>query len=494
MVGAWLYRQTCRLAANRVRGEVRRKRREEEFVERKGSENVDGAMMAEIDGALGQLTELERELVICRYVEERDYAEMGRRFGVSGEAVRKKVGRAVEKLRIVLEKRGVGVSTSALAVALVGLGGTKASGAIVANVTGVALKEGVVAGSGMFSLVGILAGAMGVSVVMGGVRLMDVGEVVLEVPVVDSRRAVQSQGRVLGRVRETIRGEGGRLSDEEIWESLEELDREPMTMVTDLLLEEVVKSIDAGRYFEFIDTADSRISVRTKERLCFALIDLAVEKNPVEILEGVFERDLFEVKNPNRRFFNAMGVAIIESWFGQDHAAASEWMVQNWERFEAMGEEGSLTESRTTRRREAEGGAVINDSWVDVVARASARAIYKSEGFLGVENFAGNFDDEVAATMWRVIFLRSGGGLEKEEFYPVASAEYLATLPDYEPFGSVKDLAWLKWYGWWTSDLENERGGVTKGEYLKALPVHLASDFKKSCLDEVVRDAKGGIK
>ena len=30
-VGPWLYRQTCRLSANRVRGEVRRRKREEGF-------------------------------------------------------------------------------------------------------------------------------------------------------------------------------------------------------------------------------------------------------------------------------------------------------------------------------------------------------------------------------------------------------------------------------------------------------------------------------
>ncbi len=146
VVSAWLYRQTCRLAANRVRGEVRRKRREEEFVGIGETENMNGNMMlAEIDEALEQLTEKERELVIFRYVEERDYAEIASRFGMSAEAVRKKVGRAVEKLRVLLAKRGVSVSASALALALVGLSGPKFSAAVVARVTGVALKEGVVA-------------------------------------------------------------------------------------------------------------------------------------------------------------------------------------------------------------------------------------------------------------------------------------------------------------------------------------------------------------
>lgn len=143
VVSAWLYRQTCRLASNRVRGEVRRRRLEEEFVEMSEQGNPNGNfMMEEIDGALGKLTEKERELVICRYVEERDFVDIGRRFGMSGEAVRKKVARAVEKLRGVLERRGVGVSAGALAVALLGLSGPKASAAAVASVTGAGGVEG----------------------------------------------------------------------------------------------------------------------------------------------------------------------------------------------------------------------------------------------------------------------------------------------------------------------------------------------------------------
>jgi hypothetical protein len=491
VVSAWLYRQTCRLAANRVRGEVRRKRREEEFGAVTETENGT-MMMEEIDEALGQLTEQERGLVICRYVEERDYAEMGRRFGVSVEAVRKKVGRAVEKLRVVLAKRGVGVSASALTVGLVGLGGARASAGLVMSVSGAAVQKGVVSGSGMFSLVGILAGALGVSVVMGGVRMME-GEEAAVSSVMESGRVLRNGESVLTRIRNT--GAAGRsLSDEEIWENLVMLDGEPMTVVTDLLVEEVLRSVPGERFFEFIDEADKRVSVKMKERLCYSLLEKAVETAPIGTVEGILEKGVFEMRNPKLGYSSYLGVHAVVNLFSHDLEAASAWVIENWWRFEEMGEEGSVTESRTTRRRQLEGGFSPNDMWVDVVGRATARAVYHVEGFQGVEAFAKNFDDEMAATMWRNLMCRSGVGLKEGEFYPVQHAEYLATLPDHEPFGGMKELAWLTWYERWGSDLKSREEKVTKEEYMSALPGHSAADFKKSCLDEVHRIEKRGEK
>jgi len=216
VLSAWLYRQTCRVAANRVRGEVRRREREAKFEEMKETGEMNkNEVMEEIDEALGKLSEGERELVICRYVEERDYAEMGERFGMSGEAVRKKVGRAVEKLRVVLASRDVGVSASGLAVMLVGLRGSRASAALVAQVSGVAVKKGVAAGAGMFSMGGILAGALGVSLAVGGVRMME-GEMVKVPPVAESGRSLRGgEGNVM-RIK-NARVEGRSPSDEEIW-------------------------------------------------------------------------------------------------------------------------------------------------------------------------------------------------------------------------------------------------------------------------------------
>ena len=156
-VGPWLYRQTCRKAANRVRGEARRRSREGAYGAMGASgESTSGRVLEEIDDVLSSLKKSEQELVICRYVEERDYAEIGKRFGFTSEAARKRIARAVEKMRKVLEKRGVTVSTSALAVMLVGMSGSKASAVTIAEVSRVALNKGVMGGAGALSIGGIL--------------------------------------------------------------------------------------------------------------------------------------------------------------------------------------------------------------------------------------------------------------------------------------------------------------------------------------------------
>lgn len=452
-------------------------------------------VMGEIDEALGELTEGERELVVCRYVGERDYAEMGRRFGVSGEAVRKKVGRAVEKLRVVLERRGVGVSASGLAVMLVGLSGSRASAALVAQVSGVAVKKGVVVGGGMFSMAGILAGAMGVSVVMGGVRMMEGKEEVERVPVAESERTTGSRG---GSVFKQIRngGASGRvLTDVEIWANLDALDGEPMTMVTELLLEEVLKSIPAVRVLEFIDEADERVSVKMKERLCFALMERAVEGNPGEAVESLLERGLFRMKNPDFRSSTELGYQGVMLWAGIELTAASEWVVKNWERLEGLGEARSITPAMySKRRRENRGLGEVQErarTFADQIGQGIGNQHFRSKGFGGVKNFVENFDEETAVMIWKPIFFyaRSVSG---SELYPVEFTEYLVTFPDREPYGELKEVSWMQWYGSWERQFKNGGGKVTKREYLEALPAHLAADFEKSCLDDIHRVGEGG--
>ena len=56
-LSGWLYRQTCRLAGNKVRGEVRRRAREEKFGAAKESGDLNrNEVMEEIDEAYGELS------------------------------------------------------------------------------------------------------------------------------------------------------------------------------------------------------------------------------------------------------------------------------------------------------------------------------------------------------------------------------------------------------------------------------------------------------
>jgi hypothetical protein len=104
-----------------------------------------------LDDLVGELADGDREAVLLRYFENRPLAEVGARLRLSEEGARSRVDRAVVKLRILLERRGVKSSGAALGLAL----GQQAAGAapagLAASVTGAALS-GVAAGAGATGL------------------------------------------------------------------------------------------------------------------------------------------------------------------------------------------------------------------------------------------------------------------------------------------------------------------------------------------------------
>ena len=71
-----------------------------------------------IDEALNESGEADREAIVLRYFESYEFALVGAALGVSENAARMRVDRALDKLRAVLQKRGVAASAAALAGAL----------------------------------------------------------------------------------------------------------------------------------------------------------------------------------------------------------------------------------------------------------------------------------------------------------------------------------------------------------------------------------------
>lgn len=119
----WLY-QTARLtSATFLRSELRRQRREQEaFMQSPlplSTREAPWEQLAPLlDDALGRLGESERNALLLRYFEERSVPEVALALGLKEPAARKRLVRALEKLRTLFAKRGLAVSTSALAAAL----------------------------------------------------------------------------------------------------------------------------------------------------------------------------------------------------------------------------------------------------------------------------------------------------------------------------------------------------------------------------------------
>lgn len=486
-LSAWLYRQTCRIASNRVRTEVRRRKREEVFeVKRESRKSNEREVIEEIDHALGELSKSEAELVICRYVEEQDYADIGNRLGTSGEAARKKTGRAVEKLRLILERRGLGVSTSALGVILLGLSGPKASANTVALITNNALVKGAGTNAGLFSVGGILAGAMSVSVVMGGARIMET-PVAGSQPIADAQRSTRpSSQSTLDRLQADGRPQGN-LSEEEIWKYLIELDQEPKSEATNLMVQKVLQSVSDDRLMSFMGAANRHVSVVMVERIAYPLATRATEIAPRETIEELLDKDMFTLKDPRVNYSGRLGPKLVMAWSDTSLDEASTWLTRNWETLQGFKVGSSTPVNDFTSRRATERR---NYSMADNLGRAMAFKIYHSRGLEEAKQFIDPFDDNTKVALWKGIFTRNHPRLQAGDLYPAKLAEFLVTFPDEEPFGEMKEVTWLSWMK--ASDLTSNSWAdrnTDKKKYHQALPPGFAADFKKSCLDEI---PKGG--
>lgn len=72
----------------------------------------------QLDDALGELSDGDRDALILRYFENRSAREIGETLGISVEAAQKRVNRAVERLRASLAKRGVTAGAAGLATTI----------------------------------------------------------------------------------------------------------------------------------------------------------------------------------------------------------------------------------------------------------------------------------------------------------------------------------------------------------------------------------------
>ncbi len=121
ILSAWLYHVTHRTAIDVVRRESRRQLREQIATEMNAMNGTtDDWTQIEplLDEAMHALDETDRAAVLLRYFENRTLREVGEKFGASEDAARKRVSRAVDRLREFFAKRGVTVGANGLAVVI----------------------------------------------------------------------------------------------------------------------------------------------------------------------------------------------------------------------------------------------------------------------------------------------------------------------------------------------------------------------------------------
>ena len=117
VVGGWLYNTTRHLAMHAVRTEERRRQREQAAVAMQPMQTADDTsrILEELEPAMTELDENERDALVLRYFEDRSLREVGLELGISEDAARMRVNRALEKPRTVFANQGITVTSVLLA-------------------------------------------------------------------------------------------------------------------------------------------------------------------------------------------------------------------------------------------------------------------------------------------------------------------------------------------------------------------------------------------
>jgi RNA polymerase sigma factor (sigma-70 family) len=152
ILASWLFRTTRFAASRALRSETRRKIREQEAFQMQELSNPDETwrvIAPVLDEALDDLSESDRNAVLLRFMGDKNLRETGLTLGISEDAAKKRVARALEKLRAFFQRRGFIMSAVVLAGALseqlvgaapAGLASSVTSAAI--NVRGAGLQTG----------------------------------------------------------------------------------------------------------------------------------------------------------------------------------------------------------------------------------------------------------------------------------------------------------------------------------------------------------------
>ena len=151
ILSGWLYQTTRLTAANFLRTEIRRVRREQEAYMQSLANETEPELWPQmaplLEDAMGQLGEKDRNAIALRFFEGKSFQEIGAAFGASENAAKKRVAHALEKLHRYFSKHGVSSTTAVIAGAISANSAHAAPDGLAAAITATVVKGPAVAAS-----------------------------------------------------------------------------------------------------------------------------------------------------------------------------------------------------------------------------------------------------------------------------------------------------------------------------------------------------------
>lgn len=144
-LAGWLHRTTRHLAANAVRSERARKLRERDHAMHDSLTAPDfhptwAEIRPHLDELIDQLDARSRDVLVRRFFSGEKFADIGAALHLSEDAARMRVDRALERMRVLLARRGVSSTSAALGTLLAALPAGAAPAGLAAMVTSAAVS------------------------------------------------------------------------------------------------------------------------------------------------------------------------------------------------------------------------------------------------------------------------------------------------------------------------------------------------------------------
>lgn len=116
-LSGWLHQTTLLECRQRIRSDMRRQRREEIAMNLNEPGNT-SSIATEVDEALLELSEKDRQPLLLRFFESLPLRDVGRQLGIHEDAAQKRVTKSLGLLERILRRRGRDIGAAALAAAL----------------------------------------------------------------------------------------------------------------------------------------------------------------------------------------------------------------------------------------------------------------------------------------------------------------------------------------------------------------------------------------
>lgn len=212
VLSGWLYQAARLTTASLIKREIRRQRREQEVYMQTLTEpetSLWEQIAPLLDDAMGRLGEPDRNAIVLRFFENRTPQEVAAALKLDEATARKRVSRALEKLRTLFAKRGVVLTAAIIAGTISGNSVQAAPAALANSAIAVSIAKGAMAGGSTLPLV---KGALKI-MAWTNTKVLIGASVVVLLAVQQHQNAAQA--RQIAAVRQQLSGQTAALAAEE---------------------------------------------------------------------------------------------------------------------------------------------------------------------------------------------------------------------------------------------------------------------------------------